>query len=89
MEAIPGLDTVVITFQQRTRILTGRWQPYVMGGLGWGGGSGVKSNIAFRVGGGLDYMFTEHMSLGVSSSFVAIKDGLHYGSFNFGARYGW
>ena len=54
-----------------------------------GGSGGVKTNLAFRVGGGLDYMFTEHMSLGFSSSFVAIKDGLHYGSFNIGARYGW
>ena len=88
-------ERVAVTFQQRSRILTGRWQPFVVAGLGWASvtedpGAGKESAFAFRIGGGLDYMITRNVSVGLDASYVVVaKDLDDYGTFGLGLRYGW
>ena len=47
-EASRDADRVVITAQQRSKILTGRWQPFVVWGIGWARASG-QSAVAIPV----------------------------------------
>ena len=88
-------ERLVVTFQQRSKILTGRWQPFVVAGIGWARvtevpGVGGVSAVALRFGGGLDYMITANVSVGLDASFVVIANDLDdYGSFGIGVRYGW
>ncbi len=94
-EASRDAERVVITAQQRTKILTGRWQPFLVHGIGWGrartlSGDSVRSAVALRFGGGLDYMITKHVSVGLDTSYVLLLNGLEdYATFGLGVRYGW
>jgi len=95
LEGSRDAERLVVTFQQRSRILTGRWQPFVVGGIGWANVTGLPGDkdvaaFALRFGGGLDYMITKNVSIGLDASFVVIANGLDdYGSFGLGVRYGW
>jgi len=88
-------ERAVVTFQQRSRILTGRWQPFVAAGIGFARvtevpDEGGVSAVAFRFGGGLDYMITRNLSVGLDASFVTIANDLaDYATFGLGLRYGW
>ena len=91
-DAVPDQDLHILTFQQRTRILTGRWQPFVLGGIGWGK-TDFSSHFAVRVGGGLDYMINEHLSAGIDATYVFLFDngsskGPNFGAIGLGVRYG-
>lgn len=91
-DAVPAEDILILTFQQRTRILTGRWQPFVLGGLGWGQ-TDFSSHFVVRLGGGLDYMIDEHWSAGIDATYVFMFDSgsaraPNFGNFNLAVRYG-
>jgi hypothetical protein len=94
-EGANDAERLVVTFQQRSKILTGRWQPFVVYGIGWATSSeapdlGAVTAVALRFGGGLDYMITKNVSIGLDASFVVITNDLDdYGSFGIGVRYGW
>ena len=91
-EGSRDVERVVVTFQQRSKILTGRWQPFVVYGIGFGRDTteGGGTGVALRFGGGLDYMISKNLSIGLDTSFVVIANDLHdYGSFSLGVRYGW
>ena len=95
VEGSRDAERVVVTLQQRSRILTGRWQPFVVLGVGWADftevpGAGGTSGFAARLGGGIDYMITKNVSIGLDAAFMLIGNDLDdYGSFGLGVRYGW
>jgi len=90
-DALPSEDIYIVTFQQRTRILTGRWQPFLLGGIGWGK-TDFSSHFVVRLGGGLDYMIDEHWSAGIDVSYVFMFDGSttapNFANFGLAVRYG-
>lgn len=91
-QTLPGDDIKVITAQQRVRILTGQWQPYLLAGIGWGRAS-KANHFAVRIGGGLDYMITEHWSTGLTANYLFLLanspvDGPNFATFGLGVRYG-
>ena len=88
-EASRDDERVVITAQQRSKILTGRWQPFVVWGIGWGRAAGTSA-VALRFGGGLDYMITKHVSMGLDVSYALLLNDLEdYTTIGLGVRYGW
>ncbi len=80
-----GLDIDVwnVTWNAKAFLLTGRWQPYALFGMGVAeanldgpGGSIDENDFAIRVGGGLDFYVTEHVALTVESAWIKPTDDI-------------
>lgn len=80
-DADPGqIDAWSLTANAKGYILTGRFQPYVLVGLGYLAGNGSGGNQAavanpgdgfmMRFGGGFDGYITEHLSMGPEIAYV-------------------
>lgn len=86
----------VATVQQRSAFLSGRFKPFVIGGLGIArvtkndGTPQAKGVTAFalRFGGGVDYWLSKHIAASVDASYVIIANGLSdHTSVGIGLRY--
>lgn len=77
----PGnIEAMSATINGKAFLLTGRWQPYALLGMGWIHGNGSAGNnpqaahpsngFAMRFGGGLDVCLTEHISMGPEFAYL-------------------
>ena len=91
-------ERFALTFQQRSALLSGRWQPYLVGGIGFSrtqrnpgtAASRGVTGVALRFGGGLDYMIDQNLALSLDTTYVVLTQGASdYGSISLGLRYGW
>jgi opacity protein-like surface antigen len=96
-----SIQTNVFTVNGKLLLPLGRFQPYLMGGVGFLnanadgpirniGADASGTSFAGRFGGGVDLWATEHVSLFLDTSYTIPVDevsDLQYFSFGWGARY--
>jgi opacity protein-like surface antigen len=103
------LESLVFTTNAKAYLLTGRYQPFLLAGVGFmrveaktqdktGGtipkfaphGRTLKTNLAFRLGGGVDFYLSEHVVASAEASYLmptSALDGLDYYSIGVGLQY--
>ena len=88
-------QAITFTGNLKAYLLTGRWQPFALVGLGLGWQEENFTSIgatgfAARFGGGLDYYLTEKLSLDINAAYIlqtGSLSGSDYTSLVIGAQY--